>query len=525
MPLKKSSFQNLGLFLLSLVFIELLLRTSGAAITYLEKRSNQSHLEKLDENRILCIGESTTAWGLGNSYPSQLQVALDAKFGAGKYSVINEGVSGTSTKIILERLPSLLDKYKPKIVISMMGINDFWMISGEETYIGFLSPIRDFFLDMRIVKIFRLAAVNLKYSAKAVPSPSPSPPPAKLVTVGDYTEAARLAEKDKELKRARELFETASKMSMFDPHFLFNLGMVDSEIGDTNAAKITFYKYARFFHTAKAYFDVGAFYYFRYGVFDKGGFKNAFEFLYKSLEIDPNYADTLGLLGVGYAMTDQNRTINRKKAVPYLLHQIELGPPNPDVYNCLGAIYTAEGRFAEAEQTLLTGAHITHGDSNYFVWEQLIQFYIQRHELDKALKTLDEADVRFPGNGKLLQIRHENLANPGKATINLMNFLEFKPTQRNYRSFMALVQESGATSVVMQYPRRDIEPLKNILSGFSGILFVPNQTAFEEALKTHTYEDLFVDKFGLNFGHFTLVGSLLIVNQLVSELSRAGLLK
>lgn len=91
--------------------------------------SRNSHASDADVSSdtrplIICFGDSLTA-GLGiepdRSYPANLQRMLDA---AGyHYHVINEGVSGDTTKDGLERLEKVLDK-KPKIVVLEFGGND-----------------------------------------------------------------------------------------------------------------------------------------------------------------------------------------------------------------------------------------------------------------------------------------------------------------------------------------------------------------------------------------------------------------
>jgi acyl-CoA thioesterase-1 len=73
---------------------------------------------------IVCFGDSLTA-GLGiestASYPADLQRLLDT---AGyRYRVVNEGVSGDTTKDGLERIDSIL-AHKPQIVVLEFGGND-----------------------------------------------------------------------------------------------------------------------------------------------------------------------------------------------------------------------------------------------------------------------------------------------------------------------------------------------------------------------------------------------------------------
>lgn len=73
---------------------------------------------------IACFGDSLTA-GLGispeNSYPADLQRMLDED--GYHYHVVNEGVSGDTTKDGLERISRVLDK-KPRIVVLEFGGND-----------------------------------------------------------------------------------------------------------------------------------------------------------------------------------------------------------------------------------------------------------------------------------------------------------------------------------------------------------------------------------------------------------------
>jgi acyl-CoA thioesterase-1 len=73
---------------------------------------------------IVCFGDSLTA-GLGTdpgkSYPDYLQADLDAK--GYEYRVINEGVSGNTTKDGVERLNSIV-AMKPAIVVVEFGGND-----------------------------------------------------------------------------------------------------------------------------------------------------------------------------------------------------------------------------------------------------------------------------------------------------------------------------------------------------------------------------------------------------------------
>lgn len=84
-----------------------------------------------DDNRVIdsrpvivAFGDSLTAgYGTnpGESYPDNLQRDLDAR--GYKYHVVNQGVSGNTTKDGVERLPSVLALH-PQVVIVAFGGND-----------------------------------------------------------------------------------------------------------------------------------------------------------------------------------------------------------------------------------------------------------------------------------------------------------------------------------------------------------------------------------------------------------------
>lgn len=78
---------------------------------------------------ILAYGDSLTfglgAEGFGDAYPAVLQRLINRK-------VINAGVSGEVTAKGLQRLPGLLDEYKPSLLILCHGGNDLMRKLGEE---------------------------------------------------------------------------------------------------------------------------------------------------------------------------------------------------------------------------------------------------------------------------------------------------------------------------------------------------------------------------------------------------------
>jgi tetratricopeptide (TPR) repeat protein len=145
---------------LGLVFclacLEAVLRVVGAAVLWSQEHMNRSALDKTGAYRIMCIGESTTA-DLPNgekSYPRQLLQILTARGRGRKFSVINEGRPAGNTTVLLSELEANLDRYRPDMVIAMMGINDTAELQAFEDARGKIpSRLGDIF------KTFKLAGL------------------------------------------------------------------------------------------------------------------------------------------------------------------------------------------------------------------------------------------------------------------------------------------------------------------------------------------------------------------------------
>lgn len=116
--IKKISLIFIGI-LLSLMILEVGLQIAGFTLITIKKYQNKT-IKDPNTITILCLGESTTY----NAWPPILKRILNKKSKNKKFNVIDEGVSGTNTKIIAEKISDNLIKHNPDIVILMMGIND-----------------------------------------------------------------------------------------------------------------------------------------------------------------------------------------------------------------------------------------------------------------------------------------------------------------------------------------------------------------------------------------------------------------
>lgn len=156
----------------------------------------------------------------------------------------------------------------------------------------------------------------------------------------------------------------------------------------------------------------------------------------------------------------------------------------------LAEIYRSNGR-KDAAIALLQNAIERHPRSEYF-----------HRKLAGLYEEIGEAELAREYRG-----RSESLASRELLSV----------TRVNYRSATEMLQTRGVQVVVMQYPMRRVEPLRDLLVGFRDVLFVDNEDVFRGAVARHGYHAVFRDRFAGDFGHCTRLDNRLIAENLVAS--------
>lgn len=159
-----------GLFL-TLVALELFLRFLGFGYNLLYRTPDNLG----SDYRIFCVGESTT-WGIGASdpvtkgYPRQLEEMLNKKFTNLKIQCLFDNTIGQNTSENLIKLPKYIKRYKPQLIIFMVGANNWWNMDNSNVLLFTNSRIsrvsfRTFmFLDkFRVWKLFKNIVFSLGF--------------------------------------------------------------------------------------------------------------------------------------------------------------------------------------------------------------------------------------------------------------------------------------------------------------------------------------------------------------------------
>jgi len=477
-----------GLFL-TLIILEISLRLGGFIILSLQEYRNLLSLRQKGEYRILCLGESTTQ----GEWPPYLDEILNQSNLGIKFSVIDKGVVGTNTSVILSKLESYLDTYHPDMVITMTGINDW----GTHVPYGPVSDSKaiNFLKSFRIYKLARLLWLYIvtrfnEFKYHDAPKPKllaqrntlqqayvehkkeffPRDDKAYLELGMSYLEQARFPEAEEAFKKAMELNPRNDK-----PYL---------ELGKSYQAQKKYLEAEEFFNKAiefnpknyEAYFGLGWLYQ------DLGRYFESEASLKKALEINPG-VEIYG--GLANFYRDHNRF---SEAEGFFKKAIEFDPQNDITYLDLGYFYRDRGRLPEAEEALKKAVELN--PRNGPVYAMLEVLYLDMGKKGLARKY-------------------------GKEARNLRSHSYRPITAANYKKLKAILDKRGIAYVCVQYPMRNIELLKKLFQGNDkDIIFVDNEKVFKNEVAKYGHQDYFVDLFGGEFGHCTEKGNRLLAKNI-----------
>lgn len=203
---QKIAFILVGICI-SIFFLEIGLRIGSLIFLSLQEYRNLQSIRQKGAYRILCLGESTTA----DSYPNQLEEILNQKNIGIKFSVINKGLPGINTGIIISQLQNNLEKYDPNMVITMIGINDKKnSVASEDmlTKIDLLS-----FNSLRVYKLISLIKGRIMHRSKRKEENCMQTENSTSASDEAYIKSGRLWWIKKEGSKAEEMFKKAVEIN------------------------------------------------------------------------------------------------------------------------------------------------------------------------------------------------------------------------------------------------------------------------------------------------------------------------
>jgi Flp pilus assembly protein TadD len=464
--------------LLSLIVLEVVLRLSGWFFLSLQEVRNRRSLAR-GTYRILALGESTTALGESDSWPSQLEGILNEQVRDIRFSVINKAVSSTNSWVIVSELEKNLDTYQPDIVITMMGVNDEY---GNGIYAQEYIPTqqtgptaRSFQVQLssfRVYKVFKyFAAIVSQVSQKLVGNHG---------AVSEQPDVSDQAN-PKEVRGLRRQIEA----NPGDDRLRHKLGVAYFITGKIPEAEVEFTQ---------------------------------------ALRLNPNNTEAVMYLGQVY-----QRIGREKEAEAMYMQAIVDNPRDILAYTALGDMHS---HFFENQQSLLPDFTKAEGmyvkatevdPTSQYAWRKLAKFNRQKKDLSKAEQALKQVKRLSPDDFAIhmeLGDLSREMGNDEEALIYYRKARELMPSlTTNYQLLRQIVVGRGLTLVAVQYPLRNIVPLammlglinhKDMVLGAStdpGVILVDNEQVFRQAVVKDGYEAIFTDRFAGDFGHATARGN------------------
>lgn len=497
-PVQTTSKQKIVLIIfgliLFLIFLEIGLHIGSFVLLSIQHSSNKIPVDADGYYRILVLGESTTAWGGEESWSSQLELILNNQNSGIKFKVFNEGASAKTTLFILTKLEDNLDKYKPHMVITMMGINDETYSSmKQEERIMLNSP--SWLEKSRVYKLIKLLVAAWGKKAEE----------------GDIIKFVNVAEIDKhfiqeEDYKVKEYIQSGSD-------YLDQNKFKEAEEMFIKALELDPNNYMIYIKLGLTYFKLGLTYP------RQTQFGNAEEMFKKALEINPNNYKSYGELGYFYLTKERY-----EEAEEIYKKMIEIYPNFTMSYYGLTKLYNAKGLFKKAEEMVRKIVELLPGIKNAHFFETWT-FYRNQGNIEKAenlIKKAIEINVNKSWPYAEMGIFYIEQGRVTEAevmfkkarNIRMKNYNSI--TRENYLKLYRILKEKDVKYAVMQYPIRSVDELKHIFNGEEDIIFVSNENNFKKSLQNNKYEYLFTDIIGEEFGHATYEGNKLIAKNLAN---------
>ncbi len=471
-----------GLFL-TVILLEASLRIAGSIVLMLQERHN--HLSNDPrEYRILCLGESTTALGGEDSYPSQLEALLNLHSHQKKFTVINKGIISTTSEYILSHLDQYLDQYRPQMVIVMMGINDSAYLHGPNKSLWW-ENIKYSLEDLRFYKLLHLIYEHVSHRINGANKPGLSAD----VTVPEESN-------NQQIENFLRLV-IAESIERYHQHnttqSLIQAGLASLELTR------------------------------RYRI--EGLYLKAQSLLQEAALLIPNYPQLYQEQGELYLA--QEKYPDAIKAFQTVLF---IEPKNTSVLPSLARAFHLENN---DNAFIVYAGYLQTNPQDYWGYIELAQWLKEKGHIKLAQEFLQRAIEISPGLDQAYVDMGAISQEQGKEKLAKQFYQqgaskiqgEYSPaTYVNYALILNKVLKRHLKAVVMQYPLREIAPLKNYLGERNNLIFVENKQNFKQALAKNGFNYYFKDNFAYDFGHCTRAGNALIAQNLTDIILQSNAL-
>ncbi|MCB4792522.1 MAG: tetratricopeptide repeat protein [Elusimicrobia bacterium] len=498
-----------GLFF-SLILLEAGLRLGGFIYNSRQEIRNREELKKKKQvYRILCLGESTTQ----GEYPKYLEEVLNNRDIGIRFSVIDKGRQATTTTFILAKLEEDLDKYKPDMVITMIGVNDDRTDMVYEYENG---GIKSLIKSIKIYKLARLLEQHIKRRIEELSTIKGNIKQNRVEEINELSSKKLLEAKgkesgnkivgthaDNEVKYAQEWSFCSEKEEPILKK------TIESDPNNKN----------KYIELVKFYIESG-----KYG--------KAMSVSKKLIALNP-----IDKLGYFYLMRIKQYVKEESK----YRKAIQINPKDQEANLKLGHFYERIGSSNEAEK--IYEKAIKSGVNNESIYSRLANCYRRENKYEEAMamykKAIElnpekimlfyllEEIYRKQGKGKEAEEIMNKIVDKGKGPLRIKYLRpnegyesEYfgRPVIYNYKKLSGVLKKRGIRYICMQYPLRKIGILRNIFYKDKDIVFVDNEKIFTDVVQKEGYDEYFRDIFAGDFGHCTIKGNKLLAKNIADTI-------
>lgn len=213
------------------------------------------------------------------------------------------------------------------------------------------------------------------------------------------------------------------------------------------------------------------------------------------------YSQALTILAEAEKRFDKNTEIRLAQGTVYLVQNrwvdasevyyeiVQTTEYNDDAYMGLAWSFMRQGKYDAAEEILLQNIRINPRDVSYGALILCYQKQGKRNMVEKYRQEMERKRIR-----QMLPM-----------------------TQENYHRLHDVLQGRGIPLVVVQYPRRNAQLLRDLFAAESAVTVVDNQRLYDEAVDRDGYDTYFINNFAGDFGHGTEAGNRLLAENVAKS--------
>lgn len=519
---------NKALFVAINIVLVIVLLEVGLTIGGITNKYLQTKTEKGNKETVLVIGDSVSVGQ--NNWVDQLRQELNQK-----YDVVNEAQCGKTSDMFAAEIGQLIQKYRPTIVVSMIGITD--------------KPIKEkeSFVLIKKMKTYKLIVAAIDVAKKKLEQQlpqkrqeqklinqvqqDPTNPDQNIKLINFYIDTGQTQ------KTEASLTNLVKNTKPSKEAYLLLAYTQNQNLKHEEAAKTLITALKTFPGNTNLTLELGR----TYNLLQKFWETEQLLSPMRTLSNESPYYDDKTILAdalVHLNKTDEAiliyeevRNTNLNKQILYL-----------DIKEKLIDLYVQKGRFGEA-YALSKNLFLNHPEleaaargvgatyiqtnmskeaiplflvsinktSNPASYTELLWYSIYTNQTSTAQQLIRE--IANLNNSEAIYeeigMRYLKMGDKEEAQ-NMFDLVEKNRikrlsigTSKYYNQIRDELKQEGIVLVAMQYPTLPLDILRNMFVDKEGIIFVGNEEDFKEAVEEQGYDALFVDHFHGQFGHCT----------------------